>query len=363
LKIINNINNNIHILNDIYNYHSIFTLFFHVMACQLETFAKIKIKDFQQNENLDILQSDRLGILNPSDLLQSEQTVYPDEDQEIQFKELEIQPEQFIETGIIKMGQIRIAEYTLLNIILRINIILSKSHITYKFIEKEFKWDCYWFNKGKYCKFFIKIYKDKDPDTLRVCQKASDPDTLRVCQKASDQYIIDITKTSNIHFIFTNFVKLFHIYFKNIYEIKQNECYSNYLLLDNNSNEMLSGVYILAIDQISQETNQTNIINSLEFLLEIFEYSNYHEYIINSGLQHNIIYLLFQLEYDKEENYHSIDMILYLLYLLSNTQIGKNAINKQQMLIDYLNKKIHQDLQYYEVYTLELSHLILANIK
>jgi hypothetical protein len=315
------------------------------MACQLETFAKIKIKDFQQNEDrlpsgireaypdLDILQSDRLGILNPSDLLQSEQ------EQEIQFKELEIQPEQFIETGIIKMGQIRIAEYTLLNIILRINIILSKSHITYKFIEKEFKWDCYWFNKGKYCKFFIKIYKDKD------------------------FYIIDITKTSNIHFIFTNFVKLFHIYFKNIYEIKQNECYSDYLLLDNNSNEMLSGVYILAIDQISQETNQTNIINSLEFLLEIFEYSNYHEYIINSGLQHNIIYLLFQLEYDKEENYQSIDMILYLLYLLSNTQIGKNAINKQQMLIDYLNKKIHQDLQYYEVYTLELSHLILANIK
>ena len=345
MKIINNINNNTYILNDIYNYHSIFTLFFHVMACQLETFAKIKIKDFQQNEDrlpsgireaypdLDILQSDRLGILNPSDLLQSEQ------EQEIQFKELEIQPEQFIETGIIKMGQIRIAEYTLLNIILRINIILSKSHITYKFIEKEFKWDCYWFNKGKYCKFFIKIYKDKD------------------------FYIIDITKTSNIHFIFTNFVKLFHIYFKNIYEIKQNECYSDYLLLDNNSNEMLSGVYILAIDQISQETNQTNIINSLEFLLEIFEYSNYHEYIINSGLQHNIIYLLFQLEYDKEENYQSIDMILYLLYLLSNTQIGKNAINKQQMLIDYLNKKIHQDLQYYEVYTLELSHLILANIK
>ena len=326
MKIINNINNNIHILNDIYNYHSIFTLFFHVMACQLETFAKIKIKDFQQNEDRDILQS--------------EQEVLPDQDpdQEIQFKELEIQPEQFIETGFISMGQIRITAYTLLNIILRINIILSKSHITYKFTEKEFKWDCYWFNKGKYCKFFIKIYKDKD------------------------LYIIDIKKTSNIHFIFTNFVKLFHIYFKNIYEIEQNECYSNYLLLDNNSNEMLSGVYILAIDQISQETDQTNIINSLEFLLEIFEYSNYHEYIINSGLQHNIIYLLFQLEYDKEENYHSIDMILYLLYLLSNTQIGKNAINKQQMLIDYLNKKIHQDLQYYEVYTLELSHLILANI-
>ena len=326
MKIINNINNNIHILNDIYNYHSIFTLFFHVMACQLETFAKIKIKDFQQNEDRDILQS--------------EQEVLPDQDpdQEIQFKELEIQPEQFIETGFISMGQIRITAYTLLNIILRINIILSKSHITYKFTEKEFKWDCYWFNKGKYCKFFIKIYKDKD------------------------FYIIDIKKTSNIHFIFTNFVKLFHIYFKNIYEIEQNECYSNYLLLDNNSNEMLSGVYILAIDQISQETDQTNIINSLEFLLEIFEYSNYHEYIINSGLQHNIIYLLFQLEYDKEENYHSIDMILYLLYLLSNTQIGKNAINKQQMLIDYLNKKIHQDLQYYEVYTLELSHLILANI-
>lgn len=338
MKIINNINNNIHILNDIYNYHSIFTLFFHVMACQLETFAKIKIKDFQQNKDLYTLQSDMLGILNPSNVLQSEQE--QDQDQDIQFKELEIQPEQFIETGYIKMGQIRIAEYTLLNIILRINIILSKSHITYKFTEKEFKWDCYWFNKGKYCKFFIKIYK-----------------------KEESEYIIDITKTSNIHFIFTNFVKLFHIYFKNIYEIKQNKCYSNYLLLDNNSNEMLSGVYILAIDQISQETNKTNIINSLEFLLEIFEYSNYHEYIINSGLQHNIIYLLFQLEYDKEENYHSIDMILYLLYLLSNTQIGKNATNKQQMLIDYLNKKIHQDLQYYEVYTLELSHLILANIK
>jgi hypothetical protein len=299
------------------------------MACQLETFAKIKIKDFQQNEDRDILQSEQ-EVLPDQD---------PDQDQEIQFKELEIQPEQFIETGFISMGQIRITAYTLLNIILRINIILSKSHITYKFTEKEFKWDCYWFNKGKYCKFFIKIYKDKD------------------------FYIIDIKKTSNIHFIFTNFVKLFHIYFKNIYEIEQNECYSNYLLLDNNSNEMLSGVYILAIDQISQETDQTNIINSLEFLLEIFEYSNYHEYIVNSGLQHNIIYLLFQLEYDKEENYHSIDMILYLLYLLSNTQIGKNAINKQQMLIDYLNKKIHQDLQYYEVYTLELSHLILANIK
>ena len=361
MKFINNINNNIHILNDIYNYHSIFTLFFHVMACQLETFAKIKIKDFQQNE--DSLPSgvreaypDRLpsGIREAYpdlDTLQSEQA--RDQEQEIQFKELDIQfkePEQFIETGFISMGQIRISEYTLLNIILRINIILSKSHITYKFTEKEFKWDCYWFNKGKYCKFFIKIYKDKD------------------------FYIIDITKTSNIHFIFTNFVKLFHIYFKNIYEIEQNECYSNYLLLDNNSNEMLSGhssfrtinlfgeVYILAIDQISQETNQANIINSLEFLLEIFEYSNYHENIVNSGLQHNIIYLLFQLEYDKEENYHSIDMILYLLYLLSNTQIGKNAINKQQMLIDYLNKKIHQDLQYYEVYTLELSHLILANI-
>ena len=321
------------------------------MACQLETFAKIKIKDFQQNE--DSLPSgvreaypDRLpsGIREAyPDLvtLQSEQArdQDPNQDPEIQFKDQEIQPEQFIETGFISMGQIRISAYTLLNIILRINIILSKSHITYKFTEKEFKWDCYWFNKGKYCKFFIKIYKDKD------------------------FYIIDIKKTSNIHFIFTNFVKLFHIYFKNIYEIEQNECYSNYLLLDNNSNEMLSGVYILAIDQISQETDQTNIINSLEFLLEIFEYSNYHEYIINSGLQHNIIYLLFQLEYDKEENYHSIDMILYLLYLLSNTQIGKNAINKQQMLIDYLNKKIHQDLQYYEVYTLELSHLILANIK
>ena len=321
------------------------------MACQLETFAKIKIKDFQQNE--DSLPSgireaypDRLpsGVREAyPDLVtqQSEQArdqdpnQHQDQDQEIQFKE----PEQFIETGFISMGQIRISAYTLLNIILRINIILSKSHITYKFTEKEFKWDCYWFNKGKYCKFFIKIYKDKD------------------------LYIIDIKKTSNIHFIFTNFVKLFHIYFKNIYEIEQNECYSNYLLLDNNSNEMLSGVYILAIDQISQETNQANIINSLEFLLEIFEYSNYHEYIVNSGLQHNIIYLLFQLEYDKEENYHSIDMILYLLYLLSNTQIGKNAINKQQMLIDYLNKKIHQDLQYYEVYTLELSHLILANIK
>jgi hypothetical protein len=324
------------------------------MACQLETFAKIKIKDFQQNE--DRLPSgvreaypDRLpsGICETyPDLViqQSEQArdQDPNQDPEIQFKDPEIQfkePEQFIETGFISMGQIRISAYTLLNIILRINIILSKSHITYKFTEKEFKWDCYWFNKGKYCKFFIKIYKDKD------------------------FYIIDIKKTSNIHFIFTNFVKLFHIYFKNIYEIEQNECYSNYLLLDNNSNEMLSGVYILAIDQISQETNQANIINSLEFLLEIFEYSNYHEYIVNSGLQHNIIYLLFQLEYDKEENYHSIDMILYLLYLLSNTQIGKNAINKQQMLIDYLNKKIHQDLQYYEVYTLELSHLILANIK
>ena len=336
MKNINNINNNICILNDIYNYHSIFTLFFHVMACQLETFAKINIKDFQQNE--DSLPSGVREAYPDLVILQSEQAVYPDlsyQDQEIQFKE----PEQFIETGFISMGQIRISAYTLLNIILRINIILSKSHITYKFTEKEFKWDCYWFNKGKYCKFFIKIYKDKD------------------------LYIIDITKTSNIHFIFTNFVKLFHIYFKNIYEIEQNECYSNYLLLDNNSNEMLSGVYILAIDQISQETNQTNIINSLEFLLEIFEYSNYHEYIVNSGLQHNIIYLLFQLEYDKEENYHNIDMILYLLYLLSNTQIGKNAINKQQMLIDYLNKKIHQDLQYYEVYTLELSHLILANIK
>ena len=332
MKIINNINNNIHILNDIYNYHSIFTLFFHVMACQLETFAKIKIKDFQQNE--DSLPSGIREAYPDLVTLQSEQA-RDQEFKELQFKE----PEQFIETGFISMGQIRISEYTLLNIILRINIILSKSHITYKFTEKEFKWDCYWFNKGKYCKFFIKIYKDKD------------------------FYIIDIKKTSNIHFIFTNFVKLFHIYFKNIYEIEQNECYSNYLLLDNNSNEMLSGVYILAIDQISQETNQANIINSLEFLLEIFEYSNYHENIVNSGLQHNIIYLLFQLEYDKEENYHSIDMIIYLLYLLSNTQIGKNAINKQQMLIDYLNKKIHQDLQYYEVYTLELSHLILANIK
>ena len=358
MKIINNINNNTYILNDIYNYHSIFTLFFHVMACQLETFTTIKINDFQQNNALELDQiNDLLPVTQSKDdgLDRSRYAIHSCPDQDIQFKELEIQPEQFIETGIIKMGQIRIKEYTLLNIIFRINIILSKSHIAYEFNQKEFKWDCYWFNKGKYCKFFIKIYKDN---------KNYEP-----------EYIIDITKTSNIHFIFTNFVKLFHIYFKNIYEIKQNECYSDYLLLDNNSNEMLSGhssfrtinpfgeVYILAIDQISQETNQINIINSLEFLLEIFEYSNYHEYIINSGLQHNIIYLLFQLEYEKEENYHNIDMILYLLYLLSNTQIGKNAINKQQMLIDYLNKKIHQDLQYYEVYTLELSHLILANIK
>jgi hypothetical protein len=292
------------------------------MTCEIEPFAI--------DNSLSILFDRESSIDYENDLI-------------IQEEDIKYIPEQFIDSGFIKMGQIRINNYTLSNIILRINIILSKSHITYEFSQKEFKWDCYWFNKGKYCKFFIKIYKDN--------------------KKEESEYIIDITKTSNIHFIFTSFVKLFHIYFQNIYEIKQNACYSNYLLLDNDSNEMLSGVYILAIDQISQETNQTNIINSLEFLLEIFEYSNYHEYIINSGLQHNIIYLLFQLEYEKEENYHTIDMILYLLYLLSNTQIGKNAINKQQMLIDYLNKKIHQDLQYYEVYTLELSHLILANIK
>ena len=308
-------------------YHSIFILL-HVMTCEIETFAiDNSLKEVSRLSRL--FNNSELPIDSETDLI-------------VQEEDIKHLPEQFIDSGFIKMGQIRINNYTLLNIILRINIILSKSHITYEFSQKEFKWDCYWFNKGKYCKFFIKIYKDN--------------------KKEESEYIIDITKTSNIHFIFTNFVKLFHIYFKNIYEIEQNECYSNYLLLDNNSNEMLSGVYILAIDQISQETDQTNIINSLEFLLEIFEYSNYHEYIINSGLQHNIIYLLFQLEYDKEENYHSIDMILYLLYLLSNTQIGKNAINKQQMLIDYLNKKIHQDLQYYEVYTLELSHLILANI-
>jgi hypothetical protein len=240
---------------------------------------------------------------------------------------------------MINSNQIKINTYSLINIKLRINIILSKLQIAYSYDEKLFTWTCYWFNKGKICKFQVVIFENQ-----------------------KNEYIIDIIKIQNINFNYTDFLKQFKQYFLNIQEIPQDKFYSSYLLLDNNENSLLSSIYQLTIYEFSIEFDKETNINTLDFLLEILEYSNFHNYALVSGVHHKLIYLLFQLDYEKETYYSSIDMILYLLYLLTHTIYGKNMIKKQKMLLDYLDKKTHQDIEYYELYTLQFSHLILRNI-
>jgi hypothetical protein len=250
-----------------------------------------------------------------------------------------IRPQSYIENNIITNGQIKTNDYSLNNIILRINIILVKLQIAYNYDTNLFKWKCYWFNKGKICKFEIMIFENN-----------------------KNEYIIDITKNENINFNYSDFLRHFKEYFLNIQNIPQSKFYSNYLLLDSNENSLLSSIYISTIHDFSKEFDKEININTLDFLLEILEYSNFHNLALTSGVHHKLIYLLFQLDYEKDIYYGAIDMILYLLFLLTQTVYGKQMIKKQKMLLDYLNKKIHQDIEYYELYTLEFSHLILSNI-
>jgi hypothetical protein len=52
-----------------------------------------------------------------------------------------------------------------------------------------------------------------------------------------------------------------------------------------------------------------------------------------------------------------------MCWLLSMDWSGRLALGKCSFLIDFLNKKIHQDLRPFETYTLELAHLIMKNLE
>ncbi len=244
----------------------------------------------------------------------------------------------------VKFGNITISEYSLENIIFRINIILKKTNVLYQFDQSEYKFDCYLFSTGRYCRFEIKIFLDS-----RDLQNQT--------------YLIDINKIRDPSFIYRSFVIKFNKYFKSIETIEgivNTIDYNSERLIDSG----LESIYKMSIEEISTTRSKVETLDSIDFLVEILEYNCLHEYAINLGIHFKLCYLLMELEYEYESNsYELIDTILYMCWLLSMGWAGRMALNKCSFLVNFLHKKIHQDLHPFETYTLELSHLIMKNLK
>jgi hypothetical protein len=256
-------------------------------------------------------------------------------------KPINFLPELYINHPVIKFSNISVCEYSLVNIVFRINIILSRTRVAYKYDQEKFTWSCYLFIKGRYCKFAIKIYRCEDKS-----------------------FLIDIDKIDNSGFIFRDWVNNFKICFKNTLDINQppQSPRSIDYSFTAQTNDMVFEIYIEVLDQLAVFRSKDDTICCIDFILEILEDQNSHTYAFDAGIHFKLCYLLMELEFDQEELYATIDIILYILYLLSMSSRGKIALGKCKTLIDFLNKKICQDLQYYQLYTFELAQSILSNI-
>ena len=247
----------------------------------------------------------------------------------------------------VKFGNITISEYSLGNILFRINIILKKTNVLYQFDQSEFKFDCYLFSTGRYCRFEIKIFLDS-----RDLQNQT--------------YLIDINKIRDPSFIYRSFLIKFNKYFKSIETIEGIEGIVN--TIEYNSERLidsgLESIYKMSIEEISTTRTKVETLESIDFLVEILEYNCLHQYAINLGIHFKLCYLLMELEYEYVANYYElVDTILYMCWLLSMGWAGRIALNKCSFLVNFLHKKIHQDLHPFETYTLELSHLIMKNLE
>jgi len=230
-------------------------------------------------------------------------------------------------------------DYSLSNIIFRINIALDKINVAKTFDPTKFVWTCYLFVRGRYCKFTIKIYRHVESN-----------------------FFIDIDKIDNNGFIFREWIGDFKRYFKNVHEIPLR--LSNILTDDYKfeTNTTVFDLYVDSLTLISTYTFKEDTLGCIDYLVEIIECSHLHSHALNCGIHFKLCYLLMELEFDKDESYAVIDTVLYILYLLSMGSHGKNSLSKCRSLLDFLNRTIHQDLKYYQIYTLELSQAILSNI-
>jgi hypothetical protein len=176
--------------------------------------------------------------------------------------------------------------------------------------------------------------------------------------------MIDMEKISDSGFIYRDFLNKFRVYFGNILSIpnKNKVIDHDFVTLTNSSSTPMLPIYMMGLDELANIRSKEESINYIDFLLEILECKTLHAYAISTGIHYRLCYLLMELEYEKDERYEIIDTILYMIYLLTLSPEGKIAISKCCALVDFLNKKIYQDLESYEMYTLELAHLILKNL-
>lgn len=248
----------------------------------------------------------------------------------------------------VKFGNICVSDYSLGNIIFRINLILKKTNISYQYVPEEFMWSCYMFVLGRYCKFQIKVFVD-----------------LRVGQPTQPSYIIDINKTHDPSFIYRPFLTKFNKYFKSIDSIPRlvksvDYSFSTFAISNGCG---LETIYRMSIEEMSGTRSKSESLDGIDFLVEILEYSSLHQHAINSGIHFKLCYLLMELEYELEPKYEIVDTILYMCWLLSMDWVGRMALTKCRFLLEFLDKKIHQDLHPFETYTLELAHLIMGNLQ
>lgn len=229
------------------------------------------------------------------------------------------------------------------NIVFRINILLAKSNVANTFDSDKFVWQCYLFVRGRYCKFTIKIYR---------------------CVGSEPAYLVDIDKIDNSGFIFREWVEYFKLYFKNIQEIssKISDISSSAISTKLSPNTMIYDLYMDSLVEISCFRSKDDTIGCIDFLLEILEFKQLHSYAFETGIHFKLCYLLTEIEFEEKEQYSTIDTILYMLFLLSQGPQGRIILSKCRSFVDFLNKKIHQDLEYYQLYTLELAQAILSNI-
>jgi len=195
---------------------------------------------------------------------------------------------------------------------------------------------------GRYCKFEVKIFIDPRFD--------------------EQTYLIDINKTHDPSFIYRSFLTKFNKYFKSIESIPRftkNVDYS----FSTFGEDGLEPIYKMSIEEMSGTRSKIETLNSIDFLVEILEYSCLHQHAISSGIHFKLCYVLMELEYETEPKYELVDTILYMCWLLSMDLVGRTALGKCSFLIHFLNKKIHQDLHPFETYTLELAHLIMKNLE
>ena len=233
-------------------------------------------------------------------------------------------------------------DHSLGNIIFRINLILKRINVSYEYIPNEFKWNCYMFLMGRYCKFEIKIFIDP--------------------RFAETTYLIDMNKTHDPSFIYRPFLTNFSKYFKSIESIPKflKTIDYSFSIFENVG---LEPIYKMSIEEMGETRSKIETLDAIDFLVEILEYSSLHQHAINSGIHFKLCYVLMELEYDTEPRYELVDTILYMCWLLSMDWSGRLALGKCSFLIDFLNKKIHQDLRPFETYTLELAHLIMKNLE